>query len=95
MLIIILNIRDLRKELRVFILNNLKKLSLQIKSKKMNGYVKDKIVKQSTKLIWQNLTHAIVQIVENIMKKFMKCIELIDIILNVKMKFYKNIIKLR
>jgi hypothetical protein len=51
MLIIKLNIRDLRKELRVFILNNLKKLSLQIKSKKMNGYVKDKIVKQSTKLI--------------------------------------------
>lgn len=51
MLIIKLNIRDLRKELRVFKLNNLKKLSLQIKSKKMNGYVKDKIVKQLTKLI--------------------------------------------
>jgi len=51
MLIIKLNIRDLRKELRVFKLNNLKKLSLHIKSKKMIGYVKDKIVKQSTKLI--------------------------------------------
>ncbi len=50
-LIIKLNIRDLRKELRVFIFNNLKKLSLQIKSKKMNGYVNIKIVKQSIKLI--------------------------------------------
>jgi len=95
MLIIILNIRDLRKELRVFILNNLKKLSLQIESKKMNGYVSIKIVKQSIKLIWQILTHGIVEIVKKKMKKFMKCILLINIKRNNKIKFCKNQIKLR